>query len=159
MNLRPEEISAVIKQQIIAYDTKVVEENVGYVLQSGDGIARIYGLRSCMYGELLEFENGVRGKAMNLEEDNIGCVFCSVDDTEIQGRNRVRSTGKPVEVPVGDSPGRKSRQFPSASPIDGRGEIKNGKSSGRQNFLAPGVNDRKSVDTPPADRHQWRLIP
>ncbi|MDP4179839.1 MAG: F0F1 ATP synthase subunit alpha, partial [Bacillota bacterium] len=75
MNLRPEEISSIIKQQIEGYGVKTKTEDIGYVLQSGDGIARIYGLEGCMYGELLEFENGVRGMALNLEEDNVGCVL------------------------------------------------------------------------------------
>lgn len=75
MNLRPEEISSIIKQQIESYGVKTKTEDVGYVLQAGDGIARIYGLESCMYGELLEFENGVYGMALNLEEDNVGCVL------------------------------------------------------------------------------------
>ena len=145
MNLRPEEISSVIKQQIENYGLRTAEENVGYVLQSGDGIARIYGLRGCMYGELLEFENGVYGMAMNLEEDNVGCVLLN-DDTEIKEGTTVRSTGKPLEVPVGQALiGRVLN--PLGVPVDGKGKLKTEKFRPIE-FLAPGVIDRKSVDTP-----------
>ncbi len=145
MNLKPEEISSVIKQQIENYGTKVSEDNVGYVLKSGDGIARIYGLRGCMYGELLEFECGISGMAMNLEEDNVGCVLLG-PDTEIVEGTKVRSTGKALSVPVGDAMiGRVVN--PLGVPIDGKGEIKTEKYRPIE-LLAPGVIDRKSVDTP-----------
>ncbi|MEG1179881.1 MAG: F0F1 ATP synthase subunit alpha, partial [Oscillospiraceae bacterium] len=100
MKIRPEEICSVIKEQIENYGCKNSEENVGYVLQSGDGIARIYGLKDCMYGELLEFENGIRGMAMNLEEDNVGCVLLGVD-TDIKEGTLVKGSGKALDVPVG----------------------------------------------------------
>ena len=145
MKIRPEEICSVIKDQIENYGSKAIEENIGYVLQSGDGIARIYGLRDCMYGELLEFENGVRGMAMNLEEDNVGCVLLG-SDMGIKEGTIVKSSGRALDIPVGD-------QFigrvvnPLGDPIDGKGEIKSDKRRPLE-FLAPGVIDRKSVDTP-----------
>lgn len=145
MNLRPEEISSIIKQQIENYDVKTEEENVGSVLKSGDGIARIYGLRGCMYGELLKFENGVSGMAMNLEEDNIGCVLLG-EDTEITEGTFVRSTGTTVQVPVGEALiGRVVNSL--GEPLDGKGEIKTGFYRPVE-FLAPGVIDRKAVDQP-----------
>jgi F-type H+-transporting ATPase subunit alpha len=145
MNLRPEEISSIIKQQIESYDIKAAGENVGYVLSSGDGIARIYGLPGCMYGELLEFDNGVFGMAMNLEEDNVGCVLLG-DDTGIKQGASVKSTGKVLQVPVGDAIiGRVVN--PLGMPLDDMGDIKTDKARPIE-FLAPGVIDRKSVDTP-----------
>lgn len=145
MKLRPEEISSVIKQQIESYGAKTAMEDVGYVLSSGDGIARIYGLHGCMYGELLKFENGIEGMAMNLEEDNVGCVLLG-DDTQIKEGTQVRGTGRTVEVPVGEALiGRVVN--PLGLPLDGKGEII---PQGHRpiEFMAPGVIDRKSVDTP-----------
>lgn len=145
MNLKPEEISAVLKQQIENYGTKTVEEEVGHVLTIGDGIARIYGLRKCKYGELLEFENGVYGMAMNLEEENVGCVLLG-EEQDIKEGTVVKSTGRTVEVPVG--PNMLGRVVnPLGMPIDGRGDIKTD-SYRPIEFLAPGVIDRKGVDTP-----------
>ena len=145
MKLKPEEISSVIKEQIEKYGAKTTQEDVGYVLESGDGIARVYGLRGCMYGELLEFENGVYGMAMNLEEENVGCVMLG-DDSGVKEGASVKSTGRLVEVPVGDSLiGRVVD--PLGNPVDGRGEMKTDQFRPIE-FLAPGVTDRKSVDTP-----------
>lgn len=145
MNLRPEEISAVIKEQIEKYKNKTVTENVGYVLSVGDGIARVYGLEGCMYGELLEFEGGVYGMAMNLEEENVGCVLLG-DETDIKEGSLVKSTGRTVEVPVGEQLiGRVVN--PLGVAIDGKGSIQS-EHTRPVEFLAPGVIDRKSVDTP-----------
>jgi F-type H+-transporting ATPase subunit alpha len=145
MNLKPEEISAVLKQQIENYGTKTVGEDVGYVLNVGDGIARIYGLRNCKYGELLEFENGVYGMAMNLEEENVGCVLLG-SERDIKEGTMVKSTGRTVEVPVGPSLiGRVVN--PLGMPLDGKGDIKTEQYRPIE-FLAPGVIDRKSVNTP-----------
>lgn len=145
MNLRPEEISSIIKQQIESYGTKAVTEDVGYVLQAGDGIARIYGLRGCMYGELLEFENGVHGMALNLEEDNVGCVLLG-NEQDIKEGSIVKSTGRAVEIPVGDALiGRVVN--PLGKPLDGKGEVKTDRFRPIE-FLAPGVIDRKSVNKP-----------
>ncbi len=145
MNLKPEEISSIIKQQIESYSTKSKTEDVGYVLQSGDGIARIYGLGGCMYGELLEFENGTNGMALNLEEDNVGCVLLG-SETEIKEGSSVKRTGRAVDVPVGAALiGRVVN--PLGNPLDGKGEIKTTKRRPVE-FLAPGVIDRKSVTKP-----------
>jgi len=145
MNLKPEEISSIIKQQIETYGVKTKTEDVGYVLQSGDGIARIYGLGNCMYGELLEFESGVRGMALNLEEDNVGCVLLG-DAEEIKEGTAVKRTNTTVEVPVGKALiGRVVN--PLGIPLDGKGEIVTDKFRPIE-FLAPGVIDRKSVNTP-----------
>ena len=145
MNLRPEEISSIIKQQIENYGVKTEEENVGTVLRSGDGIARIYGLRGCMYGELLKFENGVSGMALNLEEDNIGCVLLGEEEKVVEGA-LVRSTGTTVQVPVGEALiGRVVS--PLGVPLDGKGEIETGFHRPVE-FLAPDVIDRKKVTEP-----------
>jgi F-type H+-transporting ATPase subunit alpha len=145
MKLRPEEISSVIKQQIEGYGIKAKAEDVGYVLTSGDGIARIYGLENCMCGELLEFENGVRGMALNLEEDNVGCVLLG-DAEDIKEGTQVKRTGRMVEVPVGNELiGRVVN--PLGIPMDGKGELKTNKYRPVE-FLAPGVIDRKSVSKP-----------
>lgn len=145
MNLKPEEISSIIKQQIEGYNTKIKSDDVGYVLQSGDGIARIYGLRDCMAGELLEFENGVHAMALNLEEDNVGAVLLG-SEVEIKEGTSVKRTGRAVEVPVGNALiGRVVN--PLGKPLDGKGEIKTEKFRPVE-FLAPGVIDRKSVNRP-----------
>ena len=145
MSLRPEEISSIIKQQIENYDTAVKTDDVGYVLQSGDNIARIYGLKSCMSGELLQFENNVFGMALNLEEDNVGCVVLG-DDRGIKEGSTVKRTGKTVQVPVGQSLiGRVVS--PLGKPLDGKGDIV-AEEYRPVDFTAPGVIDRKSVNKP-----------
>jgi F-type H+/Na+-transporting ATPase subunit alpha len=145
MSLRPEEISSIIKQQIESYGVKTKTEDVGYVLSAGDGIARIYGLEKCMFGELLEFENNVSGMALNLEEENVGCVLLG-DAEDIKEGSIVKRTGRTVEVPVGKALiGRVVN--PLGKPIDGKGEIVTDKFR-PIDFLAPGVIDRKSVSTP-----------
>jgi len=145
MNLRPEEISTIIKQQIEKYEVKTTADDIGYVIQSGDGIARLYGLRRCMYGELLEFENGVRGMAMNLEEDNVGCVLLGLE-REIKEGTSVRGTGRSVDVPVGDAlVGRVVS--PLGIPLDGKGEIHTDHTRPVE-FQAPGIIDRRSVNKP-----------
>ena len=145
MKIRPEEITSVIKEQIENFGNDVRQNNVGKVLYSGDGIARIYGLSECMYGELLEFENGVAGMAMNLEPDNVGCILLG-SDREIKEGMTVRSTGKVLSVPVGDAlVGRVVD--PLGKPIDGLGDISTTAERPIE-FQAPGVIDRKKVDTP-----------
>ncbi|MFZ5986115.1 MAG: F0F1 ATP synthase subunit alpha [Bacillota bacterium] len=145
MILRPEEVSSIIKKQIEDYGNKARVEDVGYVLQAGDGIARVYGLGNCMSGELLEFENGIYGMAMNLEEDNIGCVLFG-NEREIKEGTSVKRTGKPVEVPVGDALiGRVIS--PLGQPLDGKGRIDTNKYRPIES-PAPGVIDRKSVNMP-----------
>ncbi len=145
MSLRPEEISSIIKQQIESYGAAVKTDDVGYVLQSGDGIARIYGLQSCMSGELLQFDSNVYGMALNLEEDNVGCVVLG-DDREIKEGTTVKRTGTTVQVPAGQSLiGRVVN--PLGKPLDGKGDIK-ADTYRPVDFTAPGVIDRKGVNTP-----------
>lgn len=145
MNLKPEEISAIIKQQIEKYQDKIDMENVGTVITLGDGIARVHGLENCMAGELLEFPNEVYGMALNLEEDNLGCVLLGPDEGIAEG-DIVKSTGRIVEVPVGDAMiGRVVNSL--GQPIDGKGSIKTDKFR-PVDLVAPGVLARKSVDTP-----------
>lgn len=145
MKLKPEEITAVIKEQIENYDSATAEEKIGYVLQSGDGIAKIYGLRDAMYGELLVFENGVAGMAMNLEEDNVGCILLG-SDREIKEGMTVKSTGKVLSVPCGDELiGRVVD--PLGKPIDGRGAIHTDAARPIES-PAPGILQRKAIDTP-----------
>ncbi|QXM06707.1 F0F1 ATP synthase subunit alpha [Crassaminicella indica] len=145
MNLRPEEISSIIKEQIKRYENKLRVTDVGTVIQVGDGIARIHGLEKCMAGELLEFPGDVYGMALNLEEDNIGCVLLGSDQNIKEG-DIVKHTGRIVEVPVGDSLiGRVVNAL--GQPIDGKGPIKSEKYRPIEN-VAPGVIERKSVHQP-----------
>jgi len=145
MNLRPEEISSIIKQQIERYETSLEIVDVGTVIQVGDGIARIYGLEKAMAGELLEFPGGIFGMAMNLEEDNIGCVILGPYE-HIKEGDQVKRTGRIVEVPVGEALiGRVVNVL--GQPLDGKGEIK--ASAYRPiESPAPSVIDRKSVHEP-----------
>ncbi|SHN68506.1 F0F1 ATP synthase subunit alpha [Desulfitobacterium chlororespirans] len=145
MNLRPEEISSIIKQQIERYDSAVEVVDVGTVIQVGDGIARVHGLEKAMSGELLEFPGGIYGMAMNLEEDNIGCIILG-KFTEIREGDQVKRTGRIVEVPVGEAMiGRVVNAL--GQPIDGKGEIKTDKFRPIES-TAPGVVYRKSVHEP-----------
>ncbi|KAE9635625.1 F0F1 ATP synthase subunit alpha [Defluviitalea raffinosedens] len=145
MNLKPEEISAVIKQQIKNYQTRLEVADVGTVMQVGDGIVRIHGLEKAIAGELLEFPGDVYGMVLNLEEDNIGAVLLG-SDKEIKEGDTVKSTGRVVEVPVGDALiGRVVNAL--GQPIDGKGPIVTDKYR-RVERVAPGVIERKSVDTP-----------
>jgi F-type H+/Na+-transporting ATPase subunit alpha len=102
ISIRPDEISSIIKQQIEQYDQEVKSTSVGTVLQVGDGIARIYGLDNCMSGELLEFEDGTVGIALNLEEDNVGAVLMG-DGREIQEGSSVIATTRIAQIPVGEA--------------------------------------------------------
>ena len=125
MNLRPEEISSVIKEQIKGYSTKLETANVGTVIQVADGIARIHGLQSAMQGELLEFPGEVFGMVLNLEEDNVGAVLLG-DHKNINEGDIVKTTGRVVEVPVGDAlSGRVVNAL--GQPIDGKGPIESTK--------------------------------
>ncbi|HVI42990.1 MAG TPA: F0F1 ATP synthase subunit alpha, partial [Anaerovoracaceae bacterium] len=121
MNLKPEEISAVIREQIKNYKNELEISDFGTVIQIGDGIARVYGLEHCMAGELLEFPNDIFGMALNLEEDNVGAVILG-PDREIKEGDIVKPTGRVVEVPVGQELiGRVVN--PLGQPIDGKGPI------------------------------------
>lgn len=145
MNLRPEEIGAVIKEQIRKYDTKLEVQDIGTVIQVSDGIVRIHGLEQAMQGELLEFPSGSAGMVLNLEEDNVGAVLLG-DMSRISEGDTVKRTGKSVMVPVGDSLlGRVVNAL--GQPIDGKGPIDENKKRPIER-IAFGVIDRKSVDTP-----------
>ena len=145
MNLRPEEISSVIKEQIKHYHSKFEILDYGTVLQVGDGIARVYGLSNCMEGELLEFDSGVHGMALNLEEDNVGVVILGAD-RQIKEGDIVKPTGEVVEVPVGETLiGRVVDAL--GQPIDGKGPIVT-KQKRPIEYGAPGVLMRKSVNEP-----------
>ncbi|WP_069998902.1 F0F1 ATP synthase subunit alpha [Cellulosilyticum sp. I15G10I2] len=145
MNLRPEEISSIIKEQIKNYTAHLEIAEVGTVITVGDGIARIHGLQKAMAGELLEFPGSVYGMVLNLEEDNIGVVLLGSDQNIKEG-DTVKSTGRVVEVPVGDAlMGRVVNAL--GQPIDGKGPINTDKFR-RVERIAPGVIERKSVDTP-----------
>ena len=145
MNLKPEEISSVIKEEIKRYSSHMSVAEVGTVIQVADGIARIHGLEKVMQGELLEFPHGVRGMVLNLEEDNVGAVLLG-DATNIEEGDIVKTTGTVVEVPVGDEMiGRVVNAL--GQPIDGKGPISSRKFR-KIERVASGVIDRKSVDTP-----------
>jgi len=145
MNLRPEEISSVIKEQIKQYKNQLEISNFGTVIQVGDGIARVYGLENCMSGELLEFPGEIYGMALNLEEDNVGTVIMG-PDKEIKEGDIVKPTGRVVQVPVGEELiGRVVNSL--GQPLDGKGPIKTAESRPVEN-LAPGVLLRKSVHQP-----------
>ena len=145
MNLKPEEISSVIKEQIKNYQTKLETSDVGTVIQVADGIARIHGLENAMQGELLEFPGEVFGMVLNLEEDNVGAVLLG-DSKNINEGDIVKTTGRVVEVPVGDAMlGRVVNAL--GQPIDGKGPIETTKTRQIER-VASGVISRKSVDTP-----------
>ena len=145
MNLRPEEISSVIKEQIARYASTLEVADVGTVIQVADGIARIHGLENAMQGELLEFPGEVYGMVLNLEEDNVGAVLLGANKNINEG-DTVKTTGRVVEVPVGDAMiGRVVNAL--GQPIDGKGPIQTDKYREIER-VASGVISRKSVDTP-----------
>ncbi|AFZ36736.1 ATP synthase F1 subcomplex alpha subunit [Stanieria cyanosphaera PCC 7437] len=145
VSIRPDEISSIIRQQIESYDQEVQISNVGTVLQVGDGIARIYGLEQAMAGELLEFEDGTVGIALNLEEDNVGAVLMG-DGRDIQEGSTVKATAKIASIPVGEAMiGRVVDAL--ARPIDGKGDINTGETRLIES-MAPGIIARKSVCEP-----------
>ena len=145
MNLRPEEISSVIKEQIKKYSAQLEVSDVGTVIQVADGIARIHGLENAMQGELLEFPGEVYGMILNLEEDNVGAVLLGSSEKISEG-DTVKTTGRVVEVPVGDAmTGRVVNAL--GQPIDGKGPIVTEKHRPVER-VASGVISRKSVDTP-----------
>ncbi len=145
MNLRPEEISSVIKEQIQRYSSEIAVSDTGTVIQVADGIARIYGLETAMQGELLEFPGEVYGMVLNLEEDNVGAVLLG-GSNDISEGDVVKTTGRVVEVPVGDGMlGRVVNAL--GQPIDGKGPI-HSETYRKIERVAHGVIARKSVDTP-----------
>lgn len=145
LELRPEEISSILKEQIKKYEKKLDLVDIGTVTQVGDGIARVHGLEGCMASELIEFPGGVFGMALNLEEDNIGCVLLG-SDAHIKEGDTVKRTGRIVEVPVGEEMiGRVVNGL--GQPIDGKGSINTDKFRPIER-IAPGVITRKSVHQP-----------
>ena len=145
MQLRPEEITSILKQQIEEYQTQVDIDEVGRVIYVGDGIARIYGLQNCMANELIEFPGNVYGMALNLEEDNVGCALFGSDEHIAEG-DEVRRTGRVVEVPVGEALlGRVIN--PLGFPLDGKGPIETTKRNPVEK-KAPGVIFRQPVKEP-----------
>ena len=146
MEIRPAEISEILKQQIAAFDTEANVAETGQVLSVGDGIARVFGLQNCMAGEMVEFPGaGLRGMALNLETDNVGVVIFG-DDRQIREGDTVARTGSIVDVPVGD--GLLGRVVDGlGTPIDGKGPLTS-VSRGRVEVKAPGIIPRKSVHEP-----------
>jgi F-type H+-transporting ATPase subunit alpha len=140
-----EEISSIIRQQIEHFDERPTAVSVGTVIQVGDGVARVYGLSGVMYNELVEFPNGTLAMALNLEEESVGCVLLG-EETGIQEGDQVRSTGRIVEVPVGEAMlGRVVNAL--GQPIDGKGPVATTKTRPIER-VAPSVVYRKSVNTP-----------
>jgi F-type H+-transporting ATPase subunit alpha len=145
VNIRPDEISSIIRQQIETYDQGVQVSNVGTVLQVGDGIARVYGLEQVMAGELLEFADQTVGIALNLETDNVGVVLMG-DGRDILEGSTVKATGKIAQIPVGDAfLGRVVDAL--ARPIDGKGNIA-ASDTRLIESMAPGIIARESVSEP-----------
>jgi F-type H+-transporting ATPase subunit alpha len=145
MEIRAEEISQIIKEQIKDYDKKVELSETGTILSVGDGIARVYGLEKAMALELVEFPGGILGLALNLEEDNVGVAIMG-DDTELKEGDQVKRTGRIAEVPVGEAVlGRVISAV--GEPLDGKGPIDNNETR-RVEMVAPGVIARKSVHEP-----------
>lgn len=145
MNLRPEEISSIIKEQIKKYENKLELTDVGTVTQVGDGIARVHGLEKCMAGELLEFPGQIYGMALNLEEESVGAVLLGSEENIKEG-DTVKRTGRIVEVPVGEAlSGRVVNAL--GQPIDGKGPINSDKFRPIE-AIASGIISRKSVHEP-----------
>ena len=145
MQIRADEISALLKEQIKNYDKVVAKQEVGTVVSVGDGIARVHGLDGAMAGELLEFPGGIKGMALNLDEDNVGVAIMGRDVTIREG-DLVKRTSRIAEVPVGEALiGRVVNAL--GEPVDGLGPI-NSKESRRIEIKAPGIVSRKSVHQP-----------
>src|ERR1700760_490927 len=145
MDIRAAEISRVIRDQIANFDAEAQVSEVGTVLSVGDGIARIYGLDNVQAGEMVEFDNGIKGMALNLEADNVGVVIFG-SDAEIEEGSSVKRTGAIVDVPIGK--GLLGRVVDAlGNPIDGKGPIEYEKRA-RVDVKAPGIIPRKSVHEP-----------
>src|SRR5437899_404908 len=145
MDIRPAEISSILKQEIANFGTEADVAEVGQVLSVGDGIARVYGLDSVQAGEMVEFPGGIKGMALNLETDNVGVVIFG-DDRSIREGDLVKRTGAIVDVPVGK--GLLGRVVDAlGNPIDGKGPLQNVERR-RVESKAPGIIPRKSVHEP-----------
>ena len=145
MSMRPEGITGIIKERIANYESKLQMNEVGTVLTIGDGVARVFGLKNVMMGELVEFPSGTKGMVLNLEANNVGIVVLG-DDASIKEGSTVKRTEKIVSVPVGNALlGRVVNAI--GEPIDGNGEI-NTKEFRNVEIKAPGIIARKSVHEP-----------
>ncbi|HWU55262.1 MAG TPA: HAS-barrel domain-containing protein, partial [Rhizomicrobium sp.] len=146
MDIQPAEISAILKREIQNFGAEAQVSEVGEVLSVGDGIARVHGLDNVQAGEMVEFPGGIKGMALNLETDNVGCVIFGSDATIKEG-DTVKRTGAIVEVPVGK--GLLGRVVdPLGNPIDGKGELTGVAERRRVDVKAPGIIPRKSVHEP-----------
>ena len=147
MDLRPAEVTSILEKEIENYESESRMESVGTVLSVGDGVSRVYGLDDCMMNELLEFPGGVRGVALNLEEDNVGCVLLG-DAAKVREGDTVKSTGRIISVPTGDALlGRVVNAL--GDPFDGKGPL----GTTEADLLpieqpAPSVVERQPVDQP-----------
>src|SRR3954469_13171770 len=145
MAINVAEITSILKHEIAEFKQQVEVSEVGTVIEVGDGIARVYGLRNAMAGELLEFENGTMGQVFNLEEDSIGAVIFG-DYLEIKEGDTVKSTGRLLEVPVGEAVvGRVVS--PLGVPMDGMGPVASSETR-KLDIIAPGIAERKPVNEP-----------
>ena len=145
MNIKPEEITSIIKKEIEKYEKQIKTVDSGTIIQVGDGVARVYGLDDCMEGELLEFPNDVYGMALNLEQDNVGCVLLGSEEGIKEG-DIVKGTGRIVQVPVGDELiGRVVNSL--GEPLDGKGPINTDQTRPIE-VPAPSIIDRSSVNEP-----------
>ncbi len=145
MERKPDEVTSILLERIGKFEDRPSRDEVGTVVQTGDGIARVYGLDSCVYGELLEFESGAMGMAMNLDEDDVGCVIFSKESGVREGET-VRRTRRIAEIPSG--PGLLGRVVdPLGAPLDGLGAVASAKAMPVER-TAPGVLARKSVTVP-----------
>ena len=146
VDIKPDEISAILRQQLATQDSAATLEEVGTVLQIGDGIARVYGLNGVRQGELVEFDNGVKAIALNLEEDNVGVVLMG-DYTEIREGDKVKRTKQIASIKVGE--GMSGRVVNTlGEPIDGKGPIKGELYEMPLERKAPGVIFREPVKEP-----------
>src|ERR1044071_9415652 len=146
MEIRAAEISSILKEQIKNFGKEAEVSEIGQVLSVGDGIARVYGLDNVQAGEMVEFPGGIKGMALNLEIDNVGCVIFGSDSTITEG-DTVKRTGAIVEVPVGK--GLLGRVVdPLGNPIDGKGELTGVAERRRVDVKAPGIIPRKSAHEP-----------
>ncbi|MDP9326448.1 MAG: F0F1 ATP synthase subunit alpha, partial [Candidatus Dormibacteraeota bacterium] len=145
MGIKSQEITELLKRKIQKFDVPIFSEDVGVVTDIGDGIAHVYGLAGVKAGEIVEFKNGVKGLALNLERDSVGIIIMGPYD-EIEEGDEVRTTGKIAEVPVGEGlVGRVVNAL--GEPIDGKGPITSSENMPVE-LVAPGVITRKPVDTP-----------
>src|SRR5947207_3576962 len=145
MAINVAEITSILKREITVFDQKLEVTEVGTVIEVGDGIARIYGLRSAMAGELLEFQNGTMGQVFNLEEDSIGSVIFG-EYLGIKEGDTVKTTGRLLEVPVGDAViGRVVN--PLGQPLDGQGPVQSSETR-KMDIVAPGIAERQPVKEP-----------